>query len=61
MSKNFSKTAENFRPQKKDDDDLMSKNFSMLETKSRSPKQFSAFSPRHNESSYKYYFNKENK
>lgn len=60
MSKNFSRTADNFRPQKKDDQNLMSKNYSMLEAKSKSPKQFSAFSPKHNES-YKFYFNKEDK
>lgn len=39
----------------------MTKNYSMLETKSRSPKQFTTFSPKNNETSYNFYFKKEDK
>ena len=39
----------------------MFKNYSMLETKSKSPKELNSFSPRHNDSSYNFYFKKEEK
>lgn len=61
MDKNYSRTAENFRTIKKDEDNFMTKNYSVLETKSRSPKHFTAFSPKHNDTSYNFYFKKDEK